>query len=153
MGRPAVIHTVPVPPPVPLAGAGRPRLPAACAAGAGAVLAMFVARAMVDGRILYPGCGFRWLTGLPCPGCGGTHALAALGDGEPLAALACNPLVALLALGMVVLALAAALDHAILGGRLAAFVSDRVRRDVRHAGWWMLGAAVVNWIFLLVAVD
>jgi hypothetical protein len=128
-------------------------VPAAYAAGAGAVLAVVVARAMVDGRLLYPGCGFRWLTGLPCPGCGGTHALAALGDGDPLAALAHNPLVASLALGMVVLALAAALDRALHHGRLAVLVAARVRGIARRAGWWMLGAGVVNWIFLLVVAE
>ena len=37
------------------------------------------------------GCGFRALTGVPCPLCGGTHACAALVQGDWAAAWAANP--------------------------------------------------------------
>lgn len=40
-----------------------------------------------------PGCTFRRLTGLECPGCGGTRALRALISGEPWAALRFNPFI------------------------------------------------------------
>ncbi len=40
-----------------------------------------------------PGCTFRRLTGLECPGCGGTRALRALISGEPWAALRHNPFI------------------------------------------------------------
>ncbi len=40
-----------------------------------------------------PGCTFRRLTGLACPGCGGTRALRALISGEPWAALRYNPFI------------------------------------------------------------
>lgn len=40
-----------------------------------------------------PGCTFRRLTGLECPGCGGTRALRALIGGEPWAALRYNPFI------------------------------------------------------------
>lgn len=40
-----------------------------------------------------PGCTFRRLTGLECPGCGGTRALRALISGEPWAALCFNPFI------------------------------------------------------------
>lgn len=39
---------------------------------------------------LSPGCIFHRLTGISCPGCGGTRALIALIDGHPLAALHYN---------------------------------------------------------------
>lgn len=42
---------------------------------------------------LSPGCTFRKLTGLACPGCGGTRALRALISGEPWAALCYNPFI------------------------------------------------------------
>ncbi len=42
---------------------------------------------------LSPGCTFRRLTGLECPGCGGTRALRALIGGEPWAALCYNPFI------------------------------------------------------------
>ncbi len=40
-------------------------------------------------------CPLRDATGVPCPTCGGTHAVLALARGHPGAALAENPLVAL----------------------------------------------------------
>jgi hypothetical protein len=36
-------------------------------------------------------CPFRRLTGLPCPGCGGTHAFVAMAHGQAAAAWAYNP--------------------------------------------------------------
>ena len=38
-----------------------------------------------------PTCGFRALTGLPCPLCGGTHACAALVQGDWVGAWAAHP--------------------------------------------------------------
>jgi hypothetical protein len=38
-------------------------------------------------------CPFKALTGLPCPGCGMTHAFLALGRLDPAGAWAANPLV------------------------------------------------------------
>ena len=122
---------------------------ALCAAGAGAVLATVVARGMLDGRAVYPGCGFRWLTDHPCPACGGTHALAALGSGEIAASLGHNPLVALVALACVVLALGAALDHWLNRGRWAARLEPRGRAVLRRARWWLPAAVVINWAYLL----
>lgn len=40
---------------------------------------------------LGPGCLFRALTGWPCPLCGGTHACAALVQGDWVGAWAANP--------------------------------------------------------------
>lgn len=37
-------------------------------------------------------CPFHWLTGIPCPGCGGTRAAIQLLHGNLLAALKINPL-------------------------------------------------------------
>jgi Protein of unknown function (DUF2752) len=39
-----------------------------------------------------PVCGFRWLTGRPCPLCGLTHAIFALAKGRWSEALHCHPL-------------------------------------------------------------
>lgn len=35
-------------------------------------------------------CGFKNLTGLPCPGCGLTHSFCALGKGDPTSAFSFN---------------------------------------------------------------
>ena len=40
----------------------------------------------------YPPCPFHWLTGLHCPGCGGTRAAHALVHGDLARAWACNQL-------------------------------------------------------------
>jgi hypothetical protein len=45
---------------------------------------------------IFPPCLFRWLTGLYCPGCGGTRCVHALLHGELGQALAYNALVCLL---------------------------------------------------------
>lgn len=48
-----------------------------------------------------PPCPFRFLTGVPCPSCGTTHAAVALLHGHVLAALAANPLATVAGLGFV----------------------------------------------------
>lgn len=52
-------------------------------------------------REVSPGCWFRRLTGLSCPGCGGTRAVGALLSGDVVAAFRYN---LLLPLGVLVLA-------------------------------------------------
>ncbi len=52
-------------------------------------------------REVSPGCWFRRLTGLSCPGCGGTRAVGALLSGDVVAAFRYN---LLLPLGLLVLA-------------------------------------------------
>jgi hypothetical protein len=44
---------------------------------------------------LYPACPFHDLTGLLCPICGGTRALAALVAGRSVEAIHANPLIAI----------------------------------------------------------
>jgi hypothetical protein len=51
-----------------------------------------------------PVCGFRWLTGRPCPLCGLTRAMFALAKGhwhEAIAFHALSPVVALMLVGLV----------------------------------------------------
>lgn len=54
-------------------------------------------------------CGFKNLTGLPCPGCGLTHSFCALGKGNLLGAVAFNALGPLLFLALALLWVRAAL--------------------------------------------
>lgn len=61
--------------------------------------AMFTTLARVDADLLLRSahCALRDGLGVPCPTCGGTLAAIRLAEGRPLAALAANPLVALVA--------------------------------------------------------
>jgi len=87
-------------------------------------------------------CAFRQLSGLPCPLCGGTHACAALAEGNFLAAWQANPgLMPLLAIAAV---------HTVQ----LAFEAWRGQRLVRWrvgAGAWSVGTALLlgGWILRL----
>lgn len=54
-------------------------------------------------------CGFKNMTGLPCPGCGLTHSFCALGKGDLPSAFAFNALGPLLFLGLALIWARAAL--------------------------------------------
>ena len=106
----------------------------------GAAAAPF-ARALAAGA---PACAFRSLTGIPCPTCGGTRALLALGRLDVFAALAWNPLVTL----------ATALFFA--GGAIALVRALRGQgvpdpAPPRWAGAAAAAAFAANWAFVVVA--
>ena len=91
-------------------------------------------------------CGFRHLTGLPCPLCGGTRACAALADGNFLAAWQLNPGL------MVLLALAAA--HSVQLG-VEAWTGRRVVQRWRiGADAWRAGLVVLlaGWVLRLLGL-
>ena len=92
-----------------------------------------------------PLCGFRHVTGLPCPLCGGTRACAALADGNFLAAWQLNPGL------MVVLALAAA--HSLQLG-FEAWTGRRVQRRRIGADAWRAGIFVLlaGWVLRLLGL-
>ena len=81
-----------------------------------------------------PLCGFRYVTALPCPLCGGTRACAALVDGNFLAAWQLNPGL------MVLLALAAA--HSVQLG-YEAWTGRRVQHWRIGANAWRVGLVVL----------
>ena len=54
----------------------------------------------------HDGCAFRRVTGLYCPGCGGTRALAELSHGHLIGSFLCHPLVIYLPLALLILCLA-----------------------------------------------
>jgi hypothetical protein len=74
-------------------------------------------------------CVFAALTGVDCPFCGLTHGVAALGAGDPAAALAANPLAPL------AVALAVAVPAALLLRR---------RLQVAPAALWALVALMLG---------
>ncbi len=90
-------------------------------------------------------CTFKAFTGLPCPTCGSTRALARLFSFDPAGALAMNPLATLGAVGVGVWAL---LDVALLTRRraLALEVHPRLASALR---WGALVLFLANWVYLL----
>lgn len=91
-----------------------------------------------------PPCLFHAATGVPCPTCGGTRALLALGRLDALGALAFNPLVALAALAF------------LLGGLAALVLALRGKGvpDVPPRPWLRAAAAAalaLNWAFVIAA--
>ncbi|GGM29263.1 DUF2752 domain-containing protein [Dactylosporangium sucinum] len=90
-------------------------------------------------------CPLRWLTGVPCPGCGLTTAAVDLVHGRVGDSLAANPAIVGLAVLTVVTVPLAVLRRA---GVLAPPVpwSPRARRRTELA---MLAAAAASWVFQL----
>jgi hypothetical protein len=116
---------------------------------AAAIAASILAHDVADGAIPFPECGFKKLTGLACPGCGGTRSLVAIGGGDVPAAFVLNPAVALAWFLFVASVPMAAIDALVTGGRAAARLSRFA--STRFAARLLVAAIAANWIFLLVA--
>jgi hypothetical protein len=89
-----------------------------------------------------PLCGFKRLTGVPCPGCGLTRGVTALAKGEVAHGLAFNPLL-LTALLLFLL---------LLGVRLLLGRAPRLGLAPRERRLALLGGAlllVANWAYLV----
>jgi hypothetical protein len=99
-----------------------------------------------------PVCPLRRLTGIPCPACGSTTALAALATLRPLDALAANPFtvaaVAVGALGVGALAVGGRTGDAAARLRLRARSLPRVAQVVA-----MAALAVASWTWQLHRFD
>jgi hypothetical protein len=72
---------------------------------AGAVLLWFSARGTVDLGLWLGKCGFQQRWGLPCPGCGWTHAGQAFFTGHPIEAFRIQPAAAFFSVAAVLAAL------------------------------------------------
>jgi hypothetical protein len=92
-------------------------------------------------------CVFKGLSGLPCPTCGSTRAVARLFDLDPAGALAMNPFTTVVA---VVIAAWAAVDLLLLprGQALRVGLSRSVGNAFRIVAFI---AFVANWVYLLAA--
>jgi hypothetical protein len=97
-------------------------------------------------RANLPLCAFRHVTGLPCPLCGGTHAGAALAQGDLMAAWQAHPgLMPLAALAAV-----ATLQWAWEAWRGRRVTCLRIGPGAWQAGglWWMgaWGLRLLGWV-------
>ena len=123
------------------------------ALGAGVVL---VAAAMLEPDVRgygthtqlgLPPCGFRFLTGLPCPGCGLTTAFAHAIRGEWLSALSANPL------GMLLFLLVCSAIPFSVVGALHGWSLDSLFERLALGRWALAvaGSSVALWVVRLVA--
>ncbi len=104
----------------------------------------------LDGLAPFAGeCRFKSWTGRPCLTCGATRAVLALSHGHMGGALAMNPLVALLLLGLLAVAPCAALIWALRLPRPRLAPADRAGRVILVAT--LAAAAAANWVYLLAA--
>jgi hypothetical protein len=91
-------------------------------------------------------CPFRRLTGLPCPGCGGTHAFVAMAHGQAAAAWAYNPFgVLAFVVGLAWLArefLDTGRTWPRVGARAAAWLSTTVLIAALGFGAWRIHALI-----------
>lgn len=126
----------------PLGGSAREL---ALAWGLGALGVLAVVPWLESLAALVPGCGWRALTGLPCPTCGSTRAALALSDGNVAGALAHNPLavagLALFVIGGV-------------GAGLAALTRAPLPRGIHRPGGRTVAVGlavlvVLQWAYLL----
>lgn len=129
----------------------RPKARRSLAIGGLVLLALGAGRLLPVGGVPFFGCWFHRLTGLPCPGCGTTRAIAALSRGDFAGGFALNPLAAVLAAvlggtGVYLLVVGARGRPAAAARRPAPRVGPRMR--VLGA---LLGAAVLlaHWAWLI----
>ena len=112
----------------------------------GVGLCMVVAAGINTGLIWFPGCGFRELAGVPCPGCGTTGSLTHIMDGQLWSAMKTNPLAALsivAGLFAVPLTLAGAFSIRLL----------TIRKNITRFGLTSAvgGLVFANWMYLVFA--
>jgi hypothetical protein len=98
-------------------------------------------------EIPVPLCLFKHITGIPCPTCGGTRAVKALGHGAVLAALRWNPMVAIAALAAIPVLAYAAYVVLFRSQRLRLAFAPADQRLLRVAAWI---AILANWAFLVI---
>ncbi len=98
-------------------------------------------------RLPFAVCYMKALTGIPCPSCGSTRALACLARLDPAGAFAMNPLAAG---GAVLIALWAAADLLLLprGRALSVELRPEAARALRLAAPLLLAA---TWAYLVAA--
>ena len=110
----------------------------------GSVVALTIARLVQSFPIPVPPCGLRTLTGIPCPLCGSTRALAAWSHGKFVGAFQLNPLVAaaLWALGLWIIL-------RMLERWLRLGWAARIEAHAQSKLWLLAVLALINWVYLI----
>jgi hypothetical protein len=102
--------------------------------------------ALATPGIQLPRCGFKTITGLPCPTCGLTRTIIALSRGDVQRAAFMNPLATILCAAGVLYLLYAAVVLALRLPRFRPTVSAAGARRVRIAA---VTAITINWFWLI----
>lgn len=108
---------------------------------------LLLARLPLD-RIPFHVCGFRRLTGLPCPFCGATRAFCLAMDGRWLDAARMNPLGSAICLAFILILM---WHTALFALRLRS--TGNIRAFTARYSWWIVAAlaalTAANWLYLL----
>jgi hypothetical protein len=102
--------------------------------------------ALATPGIQLPLCGFKTITGLPCPTCGVTRTVIALSRGDLSRGLFMNPLAAVACLAGLLYLLYAAIVLALRLPRLRPTITATGARRLRIAVCTVLA---VNWVWLI----
>jgi hypothetical protein len=109
--------------------------------------AVLIGWAVLASGLPTPRCMWHELTGLPCPGCGGTRCLRHLLSGRLSAAFAMNPLVFL---GLASVALYDVYAAVVLAFRLPRLRIESVPRWLGNlARFGAVAALLANWAWLI----
>ena len=112
---------------------------------AGLFLLLVFARLSVAWQFPLPFCGLKWLTGVPCPFCGGARCFQACSCFAFADALRWNPLVFLVCLATALWFALWAADGLLnrrWQAKLRPWLATRALRPL------FIGAVVLNWIYL-----
>ena len=93
-------------------------------------------------------CELRRLLNIPCPTCGTTRVVAAIGRGELMAALSANPLATLVILGIVVWGLIAVIVTVAPRGRRRLVLARGEGRLLAVSGAILV---LANWLWLVLS--
>jgi hypothetical protein len=108
----------------------------------GLAVTVIAARLWIELGLPVSMCAWKNLSGLPCPLCGSTRAVAALSEFEVAAAFAYNPLVCAGCLG--------GLAWCLLGPGVRRVLLESAQIGLGRRPWlWLIGLALANWSYLL----
>jgi len=122
------------------------------------LLGFLLARFAAPIFALLPPCLFRAAFGLPCPSCGATRAGLALAQGELLAALVYQPLfvicLGVLSMWSLLRLFEIFSGKAMMEKFLAKIGATTGRRELnlrQRVRWLMIGAIILNWLYLIIS--